>query len=128
MFKKKDWQLVNGYDEKMTQGWEDWEFYIRLLKSGGICHVMEECLFHYQKREGSTTSKANSHRGQLFSYIFIKHKEIYINNYSDLIKFLTTRIDELEQDKNKILEKKELKIGKILLSPFRSLRKIFQSK
>ena len=47
MIRKKDWVLCGGFDENMTKGWEDWEFFIRLLKPGGTCVIIPEVLFHY---------------------------------------------------------------------------------
>ena len=35
IFRKKDWENYGGYDEKMINGWEDWEFFIRLHQNGG---------------------------------------------------------------------------------------------
>ena len=35
IFKKSDWEMVGGYDENMKEGYEDWEFWIALLKNGG---------------------------------------------------------------------------------------------
>lgn len=34
MFRKNSWNKVGGYDIKMINGFEDWEFYIRLLMDG----------------------------------------------------------------------------------------------
>ena len=44
MFKKQDWRNVGGYDESMKSGFEDWEFYIRLLKNGENACVIEKPL------------------------------------------------------------------------------------
>ena len=34
-FKKSDWAEVKGYDDKMKNGLEDWDFWIEILKNGG---------------------------------------------------------------------------------------------
>ena len=40
MYRKLDCESVNGYDETMRRGFEDWEFFIHLLKSGGNTFVI----------------------------------------------------------------------------------------
>jgi glycosyltransferase involved in cell wall biosynthesis len=49
MFKKEDWRMCGGYDEEMRNGFEDWEFFIRILKKGGIAEVIQEPLYNYRK-------------------------------------------------------------------------------
>lgn len=53
MFRKKDWILAAGYDENMQKGYEDWEFYIRILKNGGTAKVIPEVLFNYRNKPNS---------------------------------------------------------------------------
>ena len=60
MYKKADWEFCDGYDVSMRQGFEDWEFFIRILENGGIAEVIQEPLYNYRKRNDSTTNKANS--------------------------------------------------------------------
>src|SRR5258705_4411354 len=59
MFRKKDCISAGGNDESMRSGFEDWEFYIRLLKDGGTAFVIPEFLFNYRAKENSTTTIAN---------------------------------------------------------------------
>ena len=56
----------------MRLGWEDWEFFIRLMNLGGICKVIPIIFFNYRKRENTTTSIANKNRYDLYRYIFTK--------------------------------------------------------
>lgn len=122
LFKKVDWQQIGGYDEKMRQGWEDWEFYIRLMQLGGRCEVIPEVLFHYRKRDNTTTDKANNKKYELYKYIFTKHKKLYINHYDELIDFLLNRIKQEEQEKIKNRSRIEFLIGKKILAPIRFLK------
>src|SRR5690606_26217039 len=58
MFKKSDWENCDGYEEELPiLGFEDWELYLNILKSGGYAKVLQEVLFHYQVRENSTTAR-----------------------------------------------------------------------
>src|SRR5690606_2163821 len=88
MLRKSDWTERGGYDEGMRTGFEDCEFYIRLLQSGGCTHVIPEILFFYRVREGSKTEEATIQKYGLLREIYTQHKELYINHYDVLIDHL----------------------------------------
>ena len=85
LFRKKDWEAIGGYDEIMRKGYEDWEFFIRLLANGGRSICIEEVLFNYRLRNDSNTALANKNKYDLLKYIYTKHKDLYIENYDLLI-------------------------------------------
>ena len=124
MFRKKDCILVGGYDESMRKGFEDWEFYIRVLKSNGIAHVLKEPLFNYRKRNNSTTSRANKNKYDLLQYIYTKHKDLYIENYEATISYLLNRTEREEREKIKNKNRIEYKIGFNLLRPIRYIKSL----
>lgn len=122
LFKKDDFEKVGGYDENMRQGFEDWEFFIRILETGGCVTVISESLYNYRKRKDSTTEKANAIKYELLFYILKKHKDIYINDYDNLIFYFLDRIKREEQEKLKYSGHLDNKIGKIILKPFRIIK------
>lgn len=124
-FKKQDWFLCGGYDQTMRKGLEDWEFYIRLLKTGGTCYVIPEILFNYRRRDYSTTTRAHSIRYDILKYIFLKHKDIYRDNIDSFIDVFSCSLKKSEDEKNKIISSVEYKIGKLVLLPIRFIKKIF---
>ena len=124
MFKKKDWQKVGGYDEAMRQGFEDWEFYIRLLKDGGYAFVIPEPLFNYRIKENSTTTRANKNKTTLLQYIYFKHKELYQENFELLVNHLLCLLEREEFEKNKNTKRLEFRIGNLILKPLRCLKSI----
>src|SRR5690606_29128524 len=91
LFRKKDWELAGGYDEKMTAGFEDWEFYIRLLAETGRSYVIPEVLFNYRKRAGSKTTEANKEKQSIYKYIYLKHKDLFIKYYDSIIDHFLER-------------------------------------
>ncbi|WP_173973342.1 glycosyltransferase family 2 protein, partial [Flavobacterium bizetiae] len=119
MFKKKDFLIAGGYDETMRFGFEDWEFYIRLLKNGGKAFVISEVLFNYRSKKNSTTSKANKIKYKLWFFIYEKHKDLYCLYFEDFIIHLLYMIEREENEKNKNIERLEFRIGKAILSPLR---------
>lgn len=126
MFLKENWKNVGGYDESMKSGFEDWEFYIRVLKSGGVVKVIPEYLFNYRRKLQSTTVKANKIKYNLLQYIFVKHKELYVNNFDGFLDFFLNKIKKEEEEKIKKEEKIDFVIGKKILKPFRFLKKLFK--
>jgi len=125
MFRKTDWQEANGYDECMRQGFEDWEFHIRLLKVRGNAFVIAEPLFNYRLRKNSTTSKANKIKYDLLKYIYSKHQELYLSNFDLFVNHLLSRIEREEHEKIKNTLRLEFKIGKFILKPLRYVKSIF---
>ena len=126
MFKKEDWKSASGYDETMRSGFEDWEFFIRLLKSGGIAFVIQKPLYTYRKRETSTTTRANKARYDLLHFIFTKHKDLYVSDFENFTTFLLDKIQQAETTQLKYKHKMDYKIGALLLKPFRFIKSLFK--
>lgn len=88
MYRKADWELVNGYDTSMIHGLEDWEFWINILKKGGTALCVSECVFYYRIKQESMlvnllTKKNQIH--EIYNYVFNKHSEVYTkHSYYDL--------------------------------------------
>jgi glycosyltransferase involved in cell wall biosynthesis len=88
LVRKRCWDEIGGYDENMRNGYEDWEFYIRIFRKGWTIHVIKERLFFYRQTKKSTlVNDTGPNRAALISYIVDKHKDWYLEN----IKVLMTR-------------------------------------
>lgn len=125
MFKRKDWELCGGYEEKLPiLGFEDWEFYIQLLKHGGYTYVINEILFNYQIRENSTTDRIRDLKLDKFKLIIFKHKEMYKDNFDNLIDNLIIRIKKEEFEKIKNTKRIDFVLGKTILKPFRWIKSL----
>lgn len=125
MFRKSDWERVGGYDESMKQGFEDWEFYIRLLSDGGVAYVIPEVLFNYRSRKNSTTARANQIKYDLRTYILSKHQNLYQQHHLIHAQYLLKLLEREEAEKLKNLKRIEFRIGYSLLRPFRWLKRKF---
>lgn len=126
LFKKEDWQNCGGYDESMRKGFEDWEFFIRLLKNGGTVEVINEPLYNYRKRTNSTTSKANTIKYDLQYYIYTKHKALYVADYDNFVAKLLENSSNMEKQFEKQFQKIDFQIGNKILKPFRFIKSIFK--
>lgn len=86
MVRKSCWDTVGGYDEAMENGYEDWEFYIRITQRGWTVHVIPEKLLFYRQTQKSTHKNYTlTNRPHLVSYIVDKHKDWYLEKLKELI-------------------------------------------
>jgi glycosyltransferase involved in cell wall biosynthesis len=75
---KRLWSEAGGYDESMREGYEDWEFTIRLGTLGYYGQRVAQPLFHYRvSSSGMLISKSNRLHVRLWSEIQARHKLIY---------------------------------------------------
>lgn len=104
MFKKRDWELVGGYDINLIYGLEDWEFWIALLKNGGNVKCLDEIGFYYRIKNNSMARIIkNEEREFSENYVSKKHIELYSEKlklknlqfhytYSQIIKLFAKKI------------------------------------
>lgn len=124
MFRKEDFNGIGGYDQSMRRGFEDWEFYIRLLQNGGLIYIIKEPLFNYRVRTDSTTSKANSIKYELLNYIYTKHSNLVIAHFGVFVEDMLSRIEREEIEKIKNTQRIEFEVGKLILKPFRWVKSL----
>lgn len=78
MVRRTAWDQIEGYDESMKLGYEDWEFYIRITKAGWHVHLIPEFLLYYRQTKKSTLANdTHPNRKQIIQYIIEKHKDWY---------------------------------------------------
>lgn len=120
-FRKSDFLKIGGYDEDLVSGYEDWELFIRLHKSGGYTFVIPEVLFHYRKKNNSRSYNANKKKYELLEYIYLKHADLYKNHFKIFIQEWLDSVKKSEAFKQQVMESIDFKIGNKILKPFRFL-------
>jgi glycosyltransferase involved in cell wall biosynthesis len=53
LVRRAAFEAVGGYDERMREGCEDWDFWLRLIERGFKGTIVPEVLFHYRRTAGS---------------------------------------------------------------------------
>jgi glycosyltransferase involved in cell wall biosynthesis len=78
LLRKSAWQAAGGYDEMMRDGYEDWEFYLRLARMGYRALVIPKPYFLYDvSRSGMLFSHSSARHAMLWRRIRHKHAEAY---------------------------------------------------
>jgi glycosyltransferase involved in cell wall biosynthesis len=75
-YNKKSWKKVNGYDEKLIYGLEDWEFWISILNKNSKALILDYLGFYYRRKENSRDLEYNKNKKNIFfteNYIYQKH-------------------------------------------------------
>lgn len=126
LFRKECWEQTGGYDESTKNGYEDWEFYIRVCALGWGVHIIEETLFFYRQHIISRRKEADKADKENMKYIFLKNKDIYISYYEDLINQLLVNVDIEKNESNKFRNSIEYKMGANILKPFRNIRRFLK--
>lgn len=121
IFRKSDFIDIGGYDEELISGYEDWELFIRLHKSGGYTFVIPEVLFHYRKKYNSRSYNANKKKYELLEYIYLKHADLYKNHFKIFIQEWLISVKKSEAFKQQVMDSLDFKIGNKILKPFRLL-------
>ena len=121
LFRKKCWQMVNGYDENLKKGYEDWEYNIAVGKLGWKVHVISEPLFNYTKRIKSRSKEARNYYNEIRYYTFQKHKDLLSQNMDQTIHFLLSEIEERNNQIHNLRNSKSYKLWKIFVKPFRKM-------
>lgn len=125
MFRKQCWTEVSGYDEKMVQGYEDWEFWIAILRNNWEMHIISEVLFNYRiKKKSRDTVALDLYDFELREYIFFKHKELYKEHFDFYVTELIRQNSILRNNSNKTKKSIDYKIGGLFLTPIRFVKKI----
>ena len=102
-FKKKDWQQVGGYDVNMKYGWEDWEFWINILKNGGEVKRLDYKGFFYRvKKQSMITSISHEMQKELLTYINTKHQDLYIKEFGTYQEYTQKFKSEIFNLENKL--------------------------
>jgi glycosyltransferase involved in cell wall biosynthesis len=122
LFRKICWEQVNGYDENPENGYEDWEFYLRVSALGWKLYVIEEVLFYYRQNIGSRSARMNKKHNETQKYIYVKNKDIYCAHYEELIDRFLTVADLEKTEINKFKNTIDYKLGAAILNPLRSIK------
>ncbi|UFS71306.1 glycosyltransferase family 2 protein [Geomonas sp. RF6] len=121
LFHRSDFDRVGGFSETMAAGYEDWDFWIRLLKEGGEVAVLEGEHFFYRvkpRKRSRNRQFALQGRGDLRRVMWQNHRELFAQVFPDPLQ-MTEYLD--------VANSREYRLGKLLLAPVRRLLELKSS-
>ncbi|NNM94597.1 MAG: glycosyltransferase family 2 protein [Bacteroidia bacterium] len=126
MYRRKDFEDVHGYNEKMTRGYEDWEFWIKLLKENDKVVRLPEIRFYCRSKEVSMRTELLSMETQksIRKFIYDEHKEEYDKNFP--LPELLWEYSVIEKAYQEVIGSASFKIGRAILKPFWCIKRFFR--
>lgn len=129
IYRRSDYDKTTGYNEKMRDGFEDWDFWIELLDYSSLVYRLPSVHFYYRIKNNSRNKDCVADVVKLekmLYQIYCNHSELYKNNpifyrrlldkNKELLQKKEQEIDNLEElieRKNKEIDKKNKEIDKI---------------
>ena len=130
LFRKKLWEEVGGYDEKMPwAGWEDWDFWLRVAYRQGTFVHLAKVGFDYRAGSDCLGLQVQEHRLELLNYIFGKPEMAcyrLIREMDEQVHILRTQIQGMEDLVRSITGLRSYRLGRALLAPARLLRTLWR--
>ncbi len=87
LFSKDSWEKVGGYDETIRDGFEDWDFWISLLKNGGDVYKLPVIGFYYRIRDLSMSRSIDRKKFHaLTNHLAYKHFDFFSLHLGNIIE------------------------------------------
>jgi glycosyltransferase involved in cell wall biosynthesis len=77
LIRKSIWEEIGGYDENMKEGYEDWDFWIRMTGAGYRVHVIQEPLFFYRQKPTSMVLQTKTKHYDIYRQIVNKNLSLF---------------------------------------------------
>jgi glycosyltransferase involved in cell wall biosynthesis len=77
VFRRDDWEMIGGFAEDMREGYEDWEFWLRLGASGRRGVLIPEPLFEHRLHGRTMIFEAHDRHDELVARLHEHHAPLY---------------------------------------------------
>jgi glycosyltransferase involved in cell wall biosynthesis len=102
MFRKICWEQIGGYNETlieaMNSGYEDWDFWIRMLDKGYEWFCLEEPLIYYRQHEDSMVTKQDKNRSEILETLIRNNHGFYVKHMIPMLVSRDREVRDLQQE------------------------------
>ncbi|HKJ63071.1 MAG TPA: glycosyltransferase family A protein [Hyphomicrobiales bacterium] len=93
LFRCEDWRRHGGFREDMRTGWEDWDFWLSLLASGGRVKRLDEVVLYYRIRSDSRDRTLDFRQKLVLMLKMVaRHRAFYLKYWRPYLVLLAKRI------------------------------------
>lgn len=78
MFRRPDYDKTKGYNPCMSEGIEDWDFWLSIIELGGVVKTIDEVLNYYRIKKVSRNTSIKSKTDYLKLRIIRNHWKLYL--------------------------------------------------
>lgn len=123
--RRNDFERIGGFDEQLL-GYEDWEFFIRLLHAAPNVYQSSEFLFYYRmtNSDSNVNVQAAKRGEEIRRYIFSKNRAIY-EEVLGSPEIVYAGYHRYKSGFEELLQSRTYRVGKAVLAPINWLRKHF---
>lgn len=118
VFRKTEWERIGGYDNKLLYGYEDWDFWINMLKDGGEVHQIPEILFLYRIKDSSRNKDISENQfEEIYKYLSKKYSDFFVDHlgsFQQLNQEVKSYKEEIKKMRRREKKLKENIIFKVL--------------
>ena len=130
LFRKKSFCAISGFDETFLDGWEDWDFFIRLVADPAQIQVVKEPLLNYRIKSTSLNADLlDEKKRRAEQQLYRKHLGRYLTFFPEPIQilrdnsFLTEQAKQYDYYRKQLNNSASYRLGHFLLSPLKWMRK-----
>lgn len=105
MFRRICWEEAGGFDESMTLGYEDWDFWIKMLDLGYRWFCIEEPLIYYRQKEESMVTRADEIRPRLLEALIKNNYGFYEKHLVPMLLARDQEVRMLQQENRMLVER-----------------------
>lgn len=127
MFRRADFDRTIGYNPNMLYGFEDWDFWLSMLESGGEVYRLPGVHFFYRMKAGSMVRSLDADKFRyLRRQVYLNHLSYYAENFNDPVNqyFELTHYKPFKESFYVIRHSLDYRIGKALLAPLRFIKRL----
>lgn len=105
LFRKSDWEKVNGYKSNMIYGWEDYDFWLSIINLGRKVYRIPKTLFYYRQSNDQMTKLIKENK-ILYSYtqLFKNNLGLYTSNIDFVFNEIINLRNQLQDAHNEVVQ------------------------